>query len=236
MNSFTDQDAVGTVVTQKHQAADIFRAHGIDFCCGGKKTIAEVTAEKQYSSEETQALLKRLNAPQSEASAAHDFASWPLDLLTDYIEKKHHRYVEENVGPLQGYLDKIARVHGGRRPELIQMAGLFREASGELVKHLKKEELMLFPILRKMATEPEALSPEQKERFQKVMAQLHEEHDFEGDLFRKMAALSNNYTPPENACNTYRIAYAKLADFEKDLHFHVHLENNVLFRRGNQLC
>ena len=161
-----------------------------------------------------------------------DFKIWPLDLLADYIEKTHHRYVEEKTQVILPFLDKLCKVHGANHPELFEINELFIGCAGELAQHMKKEELMLFPFIKKMAKAALTEEPIAKPQFGTVknpIAMMMEEHEAEGDRFVKIAALTNNYTPPADGCSTFRVTYAMLADFEQDLHKHIHLENNILF-------
>jgi len=226
----TLNSTVGSIVANNYRSAGVFSNHGIDFCCKGGKTIDEVCRDKNLNPilllEELQ---KAMSASQS---GLPDFKSWPADLLVDYIEKKHHRYVSESTPVLKAYLEKIASVHGKNHPELFQILEEFNECEGALSKHMKKEELILFPYIRKMYNAIElqrqvsAMSFDFVEEPIKVM---HEEHDSEGERFRRISYLSKNYTAPEDACATYVVTYRMLADFENDLHLHIHLENNVLF-------
>ena len=167
-----------------------------------------------------------------------DYKSWPLDLLAEYIEKKHHRYVEEKTPILRQFLDKLCKVHGERHPELFKINELFTASSGELASHMKKEELILFPFIKKMVKAKLENSAVQSPQFGTVenpIAMMMEEHDNEGSRFREIDALTNNYTPPADACNTYKVTYAMLQEFEKDLHLHIHLENNILFPEAIKL-
>ena len=161
-----------------------------------------------------------------------DFQSWPADLLTDYIEKKHHRYVQSKTAEIKPYLDKVCRVHGDRHPELWKIQEHFNATAGELAMHMKKEELVLFPFIRKMAGaklgETEIKTPHFGTVQNPIKMMMHE-HASEGERFGLIRELTNDYTPPADACNTYRVTFALLEEFEKDLHMHIHLENNILF-------
>jgi regulator of cell morphogenesis and NO signaling len=167
-----------------------------------------------------------------------DFNSWPLDLLVDYIEKTHHRYVEEKTPILLQFLDKLASVHGSNHPELLQIHELFQGCAGELAQHMKKEELILFPYIKKMmgaTISHESVQPPHFGTVNNPITMMMEEHDNEGERFRTIALLTNNYAPPEDACNTYRVAFAMLEEFEQDLHKHIHLESNILFPKTKAL-
>lgn len=235
MNS-TMEKTIGQMVANDYRTAQVFKAHKIDFCCKGNRTLSEVASKKGLDLE---ILMEELDQVQSkDLGDRPDVASWPLDLLVDYIEKKHHRYVEEHIPILNQYLDKLCRVHGERHPELFEIFEHFRQSSGELAMHMKKEELVLFPWIRKMVegiADREALDPPHFGTVRNPIQMMMQEHDNEGERFRKIAALSNDYTPPADACNTYRVTYSLLQEFEDDLHRHIHLENNILFPKAEIL-
>lgn len=224
------KNIVGEVVAENYKAASIFKSHGIDFCCKGNRSIEDVCNINELKVED---LLNELNDTLKEtATGETDYKSWPLDLLADYIEKKHHTYVENKITEIRPYLDKVARVHGDRHPELHEIKQQFEASAGELTMHMKKEELVLFPFIRKLVKAKEENVKIEKPNFNTLanpIEMMKHDHDEEGERFRKIAALSNNYTPPSDACNTYRVTYALLQEFENDLHLHIHLENNILF-------
>lgn len=225
-----EQRAIGELVAENYRTATVFKNHKIDFCCQGGRTIEEACQKKGVSIWE---LLKELEVVMSEPQKdTTDYKSWPLDLLADYIEKKHHRYVEQRSQEIKPFLDKLCRVHGERHPELLEINGLFTTSVSELAQHMKKEELVLFPFVRKMVAVNHAGEPVPASHFGTVenpISMMMHEHDTEGERFRKIAELSNDYNPPADACNTYRVTFALLKEFEDDLHMHIHLENNILF-------
>jgi len=222
--------SIGQIVAEDYRTAQVFRDHGIDFCCKGNRGLEEVAKKKALDPD---ALLKEIEAVnQQDRNDSIDFNSWPLDLLADYIEKTHHRYVEEKIPVLRQYLNKLCQVHGGRHPELHEIAEQFKEASGALAMHMKKEELILFPAVRKMVAAALSRAPLPVSHFGSVnspIQQMMKEHHTEGERFRLIERLSNSYTPPADACSTYRVAFSLLREFEEDLHRHIHLENNILF-------
>ncbi|HYG40864.1 MAG TPA: iron-sulfur cluster repair di-iron protein [Cytophagales bacterium] len=229
----TEENIVGELVAQDYRTASVFEKFGIDFCCKGNRTIHEVCESKNITPNELlEGLNKAVNASDYQSI---DYKSWPLDLLADYIEKKHHRYVEEKTPVIRQYLEKICSVHGDHHTELFEIAELFKESIGEFTKHMKKEELVLFPFIRKMVKSGKEQQPVKAPYFGSVknpVEMMMHEHDAEGDRFRKIAALSNNYNPPADACNTYKVTFALLKEFEDDLHLHIHLENNILFPKS----
>jgi regulator of cell morphogenesis and NO signaling len=227
----TDQNIVGELVAADYRTAEVFSRHKIDFCCKGDQTIAAVCAKKNISSESLLSELNRLSS--ATGSPVNDYNSWPLDLLTDYIEKKHHRYVSEKTPVLLQYLNKVSRVHGEHNPELRLIAEEFHACASALAAHMKKEELILFPFIRKMVLAgDDPVGPAHFGSVENPIDMMKIEHEAEGERFRRIAHLSNNYTPPEHACNTYRVTYSLLKEFEQDLHLHIHLENNILFPKA----
>jgi len=233
----TASQTVGQVVAQDYRAAAVFRQSNIDFCCNGSQTI-EVACQQAGITPQSviNAIHQALTADRD--GAASDYNAWPLDLLADYIEKTHHRYVQFRITEIVPYLEKIRTVHDDRHPELISIERLFLEAAGELTAHMKKEELILFPFIRKMVQAQQQGGSLPASRFGTVanpVAMMQHEHDAEGERFRQIATLSGNYNPPADACNTYRVSFSLLREFEADLHLHIHLENNILFPKAIQL-
>ncbi len=227
---------IGEYVAKDFRTAAIFSKHGIDFCCKGNRTIEEACDKKNI---DTTGLKQELNTVlATKNDSAIDFQLWPLDLLADYIEKTHHRYVEEKTQLILPFLDKLCKVHGAGHPELFEITELFKGCAGELAQHMKKEELILFPFIKKLVKATladELIDPPHFGTIKNPIAMMMQEHEAEGDRFVKIAALTNNYTPPGDACNTYRVTFAMLEEFEQDLHKHIHLENNILFPKAADL-
>lgn len=226
--SINTAQTISELVANNVHTAPVFEKFGLDFCCKGNRTVETACKEAGVSVVQLVAALEQTPAQGS----SPDFRSWPLDLLSDYIEKKHHRYVAAQIPILQQYLDKLVRVHGNKHPELLEIKNLFDGCAGELTMHMKKEELVLFPFVRRLLRARDSGELSISSPFGSVanpVAMMMQEHDTEGDRFHRIAALSNQYTPPSNACNTYKVCYAMLKEFEEDLHLHIHLENAVLF-------
>ncbi len=224
----TEQTIIGDLVASDYRTASVFKKQGIDFCCSGNRTIAEACDKKHV---EAAALVQTLEAvtTQNEVSTT-DYNAWPLDLLADYVEKKHHRYVKEKIVEIIPYLIKVARVHGERHPELAEVLDLFRGCAEEMTSHMEKEEQILFPFVRNMTEGNFKLAS--FGTVQNPISMMMNEHTAEGERFRRIATLTNDYTAPEDACNTYRVTYALLKEFEDDLQLHIHLENNILFPKA----
>lgn len=231
-----ENNIIGELVANDYRTASVFKKYGVDFCCQGNRTIADACMAKKVDPKSVITDLNQIN--QEQVSASTDYKSWPIDLLTDYIEKKHHRYVENKTQEIKPYLDKICSVHGEHHPELFEIRDQFIASAGELAAHMKKEEFILFPFIRKLAKarqENMLIDAPSFGTVQNPIAMMHEEHNIEGDRFRKIEELSNHYTPPNDACNTYRVTLALLHEFEQDLHLHIHLENNILFPKAIEM-
>jgi regulator of cell morphogenesis and NO signaling len=227
---------IGDFVAKDYRTAEIFTKYGIDFCCKGQRTIDEVCKKNNINEDQ---LLNDLNVVlETKNDLGIDFSSWPLDLLIDYIEKTHHRFVEEKTQIIIPFLDKLCNVHGDNHPELFEINKLFNESAIELSAHMKKEELILFPFVKEMINATKSHGSIGKPFFETVknpISAMMNEHDAEGERYRTISALTNNYTTPEDACNTYKVTYAMLKDFEEDLHKHIHLESNILFPKAKAL-
>lgn len=232
MDSFPSR-TIGSIVAEDFRAAAVFTAHGIDFCCKGGRTVQDVCTangiDPSKLESEIQASLGRESAP------ADDPNTWALTRLAEHIERVHHGYVNAKVPVLQQYLAKLCKVHGEQHPELFGIAREFEACAGAMAAHMKKEELLLFPFITRLELAQRERSSPPTAHFGTVenpVRMMMHEHDEEGERFRRIAALSNGYTPPADGCNTYRAAFALLQEFEQDLHRHIHLENNILFPKA----
>lgn len=235
MKNITAESIIGELVAENYQLASIFKKHNIDFCCNGNRTILEVCSTINVESEH---LINELMQIKERGHGNIDYSSWPLDLLVSYIVKKHHRYVEEKITEIKPYLAKIVQVHAEQHPELIEVQELFLDSADELTQHMKREELILFPYIERMVQSQltgKALAQPQFQTVENPISMMKEEHDNEGERFRKITELTNNYTPPADGCNTYKVTFIMLKEFEDDLHEHIHLENNILFPKTEQL-
>lgn len=226
-------EKIGDIVAKNFHAAAVFSKYGLDFCCGGGKSVQEAATKKSVDLDK---LTEELKAVLSEPNETHiDYAAWPADLLASYIEKTHHRYVREKAPVILAYLNKLCQVHGSRHPELLEVNRLFQECAKELIQHLLKEERILFPYIVQMINSEIDHTQLAAAPFGSIENPIHmmeHEHDAEGERFEKIAKLTDNYAVPADGCSTYRVTYEMLKEFEDDLHKHIHLENNILFPKS----
>jgi regulator of cell morphogenesis and NO signaling len=218
--------SIGEIVALDYRTASVFKEAGIDFCCGGKKSLEEACSEKGIDSRE---LKKKIETARSvNDQAIHNYNEWDPGFLCDYIVNRHHKYVHNSMKELSFYTGKIAQVHGERHPELKEIAELFTGISHELTGHLRNEEEVLFPMIKSLSLQGNE-SPADK--IVSVIKDLSAEHESAGGAVDRISVLSSGYTVPSDGCNTYHLTYKLLKEFEDDLHTHVHLENNVLFSK-----
>ena len=225
------EPTIGEIVANDFRAASMFKEAGIDFCCGGNKSLTEACKEK--GADESHLIQQLETLAQTPVSGAMNFKEWDLSFLSDYIVNTHHKFVLKNLPELVFYTQKIASVHGGHHPELIEVESLFSKINEELLQHLKNEEEVLFPAIKE--AEKNA-SPSVKSTIVSEITRMQDEHEFAGGAMDKINVLTKNYFIPEDACNTYRVSLKLLEQFEDDLHIHVHLENNILYPKALKLA
>lgn len=221
---------VREVVVEDYRTAAVFQKYGLDFCCGGGATIERACQKKNIDAGH---LLKELDAVMTASGSDQPhIASWDADFLADYIVQNHHRYIRSVLPSILEHAAKVARVHGGARSELLKIAELFGLVAADLEAHMAREEAVLFPYIKSLARAEhrENLSPFGAVR--NPIRMMEAEHENAGEQMREIRMLSNDYIPPADACMTYRVLFSELEEFERDLHRHVHLENNILFPKA----
>ena len=232
----TSEKTVGDFVAEDYRTAKVFEKYGIDFCCGGRVTLAASCAEKNIGLD---SISKDLDAVKNEpVDRGQNYSSWALPFLADYIVNTHHAYLKENDEQIAAYALKIAGVHGAHHPEVIEIATIFDRIAADMVAHLKEEEEVFFPALKRADTARIAgntTDEKDLETIRESLRKLHREHEEIGDAVHTIRRLSKEYAIPADVCNTFMITYQKLKEFEDDLHKHVHLENNILFKKASEL-
>jgi regulator of cell morphogenesis and NO signaling len=230
------QSIIGDVVATDYRAAGIFSNYKIDFCCNGNRTLAVAANEANINLESLLHSLLNLNTKDSISNS--NYQNWSLDFLSDYIYHNHHIYVEEKIPVIKQYLYKVVSAHGNQHTELFEIQRLFNEGADELTLHMKKEELILFPFIKKMLKAQKENIILETPSFGKVenpIDMMQEEHNNEGERYRLISSLTNGYKVPKGGCNSYKVLYKLLEEFEKDLHLHIHLESNILFKKALKL-
>ena len=229
-------ETIGEIVAKDYRKAQVFKNMGIDFCCGGKKTIAEACEKKGIDAKEVERQLEAIKGESS--SSENDFQNWDLGFLSDYIINTHHRYVRENTAFILELAQKVARVHGEKHPELLQVAELFSRIGDDLTLHMLKEEKILFPFIKELAQVYNTGGMLPSVNFGKISVPIQvmdSEHEQVGGDFETIRKITLNYRLPADACTSYTILFKKLEEYENDLHRHVHLESNILFPNAIKL-
>jgi regulator of cell morphogenesis and NO signaling len=227
-----DKETIGQIAVKDLRKAEVFKKYGIDFCCGGKKTVRQVCAEKGIDAAKVEHELQQVQSKSKTSN--NSFNDWNLDFLADYIINTHHNYVRKYLPELRAYSTKVSRVHGDRHPELLQIQQLVEVINKELSEHVEEEEKVLFARVKKIVqakSNNQTLSKEDANLASEI-EELEKEHDYVGRCFDKIRELSHGYAIPEDACASYRLLFTMLQEFEDDLHIHIHLENNILFPKA----
>jgi regulator of cell morphogenesis and NO signaling len=227
---------VGEIVADDYRTAKVFEKYGIDFCCGGKVALSVACQGKGIDFDTINREIEETKSEPLERS--QNYAAWGLSFLSDYIITTHHGYLNENIGRIAVYAHKIAEVHGARHPEVVEIARIFDAIAIDMAAHLREEEEVLFPAIKRIDAARNTGVPtaaEDIETLRASLAKLHQDHDAIGDAIHTIRDLARGYSIPEDACNTYAVTYRKLKEFEDDLHKHVHLENNILFPKAAQI-
>lgn len=224
---------VGEVVSEDYRTADVFEKHGIDFCCGGDVPVETACREQGVDPGEVE---RDIEAATSEPpDRSQNYAAWKLPFLSDYIVNTHHAYLYENTETIATYARKIAEVHGENHPEALRIAGIFDKIAHDMAEHLREEEEVLFPAIKRIDENlkaGESVDTGDAETLGKALESLAADHDEIGGAVHEIRDLSGNYAIPDDVCNTFVVTYNKLREFEDDLHKHVHLENNILFPKA----
>ena len=234
--NFNSETKVKDIALSNPAARQVLEDAGLDYCCGGGKSLHEACLHADVPAEE---ILKRLHENSKDISP--DEANWvsaPLSDLTRHIREKHHRYVREAIARVQPLLDKVGTKHGENHPEIADIQRLFTEVGREMIMHMQKEEQILFPYIdavEKAANAHGSVEPPFFQTVRNPIQAMMKEHDAAGELVKQIRKASSEYTAPADACPSYQALYQDLREFEADLHQHVHLENNILFPRAVEM-
>ena len=231
MSESLEGTTVGEIVATDFRTANVFEQFGIDFCCGGRQSFREACRTAAADPDRVQ---RALDALPSKTDDDTDVTRWPLDRLIDHIVSTHHTYVRSALPVIARYLAKLVEVHGARHPELARVATSFDQMSHELMQHMLKEEHVLFPYVRELAVSGHG-EPSPFGTVENPIRMMEHEHLAAAAELRLMRELTDGYTVPADGCTTYHVCLAELARFERDLHRHVHLENNILFPKAIEI-
>lgn len=221
------------LVLKNFKAVEVMEKYGIDFCCNGKKEIGSALEEKKIDLAKFYDELEEVISQRVDPNTR--FESWELTFLCQYIVNNHHAYVKEAIPRITAHVNKVANKHGGRYPYLLEVASLFSTIANEMTSHMLKEEKILFPLIKYIVDCKNFNERPKNEGYGSIknpINKMEQEHDSAGEILQQIRELTNNYDLPEDACTTFSITYQELDEFEKDLHKHIHLENNILFPKS----
>ena len=233
--SVTTEKTVRELALENPAATRVFEKLGIDYCCGGNKPLEEACRAANLNTDQ---VLDSLEMAEQSAHAAQKDRNWQVEPLADliaHIKNTHHKYTRAEIARLGPLFDKVCSVHGKNHVELLQIRGIFQGLAQELTTHMMKEDMVLFPYMVRMeeaTIEKEPIVPAPFGTVQNPVSMMEHEHDSAGNALRAMRETSNGYAFPADACVSYQTLYKALAEFEADLHQHIHLENNILFPRA----
>lgn len=226
---------VGAIVAINFRTAQLFDKNNIDFCCGGDISLEQACRKSNVNMEDLIPEIEELVRVNDPDSLYVD--RLPLDELADYIEKRHHSFVNDNLTFILQKLQKLCDVHGSHHPELFEIQAEFQMASDNLTLHMKNEELILFPYVKQLLKYQKdgGEKPISLGKIKDTVEEMTREHVTEGERFERISKLSGQYACPPDGCKTFQVTYQSLKDFETDLHRHIHLENNLLFKKAVEL-
>lgn len=222
--TISESTTLAEAVNEFPQLAREFERRGLDYCCGGGRTLAEACALAGIDPAATVAEL----FAETEESDSPEWTTMSADALVDHLVATHHRYLWDELPRVTALVDKIVGVHGGRHPELVEIASCFGKARADLEPHMLKEERVLFPMIRELATSA-GMPSFHCGSLQNPISVMLTEHDAVGDLLARLRHLTNGYTPPADGCGSYQACFTAMAELEADTHLHIHKENNLLF-------
>jgi len=232
-----DKETIGQIAAKDLRKAEVFKKYGIDFCCGGKKTVREACAEKGIDATKVEQELQQ-PVQGGVTSGSLNYDEWNLDFLADYIVNTHHQYVRKYLPEIKAYAAKVAQVHGDSHPELLKINELVVKVDKEMFEHMADEEGKLFPTIKeivKTKNNNAVYSKVEGQSFSEMVTATEGEHDSVGDAVKEIRELSADFTIPEDACTSYKLLFKMLEEFENDLFIHIHLENNILFPKAEEI-
>ena len=233
--SVTTEKTVRELALENPAATRVFEKLGIDYCCGGNQSLEQACRAANLPMDQVLDSLEMAEQTTRAAQEIHDWQREPLADLVAHIKNTHHKYTREEIARLGPLFDKVCSVHGKNHPELVEIRTSFAGLAQELTMHMMKEEMVLFPYIVSMeeaVIQHEPVLPPPFGSVQNPVSMMEHEHDSAGNALRAMRQASGGYGAPPDACVSYQTLYKALAEFEADLHQHIHLENNILFPRA----
>ena len=231
----TTEKSVRELALENPALTRVFEKLGIDYCCGGKKSLGEACRAANLDMHQVVAALEQASQPAVAIQKEESWRAEPLAAVIAHIQNTHHKYTREEIARLGPLFEKVCSVHGRNHPELLQVHEAFKGLAQELSTHMMKEDMILFPYIVRMeaaASKNESFAPAPFGSVQNPVSMMEHEHDSAGNALRAMKQASHGYSAPSDSCISYQTLYQALAAFETDLHQHIHLENNVLFPRA----
>lgn len=220
---------IGYLVSERAVRAKTFERFGLDYCCGGNKSLGDACKEKGLDPIKVLSALSEADATNANSDAT-DWRTVSLTELADHIEATHHSFLRQEFPRLKKLTEKVVKAHAEHHPELVEVAETLGNLETELMQHMMKEEQILFPLIRQM----ESSGPTSSHcgSIGNPIRVMEQEHAEAGNALSQLQTLTKGYKAPEDACGTYRVTMASLAELEEDLHLHIHKENSILFPRA----
>ncbi len=233
MNTIDRNATIGAIVSQRLDRSRVFERYGLDYCCGGAKTVTEACSEKGVDPEKVFDDLKKAEAEQGQLPS-DDYSRMSLGSLVDHIVETHHAYLKQELPRLGGLVQKVAHKHGDSDQRLLRVKEVFTAFATELESHWNKEEKILFPMIKSLESAANSFELPPGVLRGPIRVMEHE-HESAGSALAELRRLTDDFTPPEFACNTYRAMLDAIVQLEIDTHLHIHKENNILFPRAIEL-
>jgi regulator of cell morphogenesis and NO signaling len=231
-NEAGQEVTIGEIAAKDLRKAEVFKKYGIDFCCGGKKSLKQVCEEKGIDINKVE---QELESTTAVPATGMDFTKWDADFLADYIYNQHHKYYYAQEPTITGLMEKVAEHHGTNHPVLHEVQSLYKTLIQELNTHFMKEERVLFPFIKAVMEAKKTGNTESLQMQPSLTApiqMMESDHEAAGDILEQIRKLTDNYMPPADACNSYQFLFKKLKELDEDLQQHIHLENNILFPKA----
>jgi len=235
-NNADEGPTLGELAAADIRKAEVFKKYGLDFCCGGKKSLKQACEENNLDAAKIEKELREASETKSR-NASFDFNRWSLDFLADYILNQHHQYWYDEEPVISDLVKKVVGHHGANHAELQNVASLYTTIKQELDAHFIKEERVLFPHIKELvrAKQSNTVPAISIQNINEPLQLMEADHEAAGEILVELRKVTNDYTLPEDACNSFGLLYHKLKALEEDLHQHIHLENNILFPKSARL-